>query len=263
MNVPIPLTLLGAVALSALILSGCQGTRPTSPNAARAIAQWCGQPTAFSAKLLVRSLAVSGDATQVTVYLWRAADGRTRLLVTKLDLDVLELLIQRDGRFTAFAPRSGLQTAGDFNAATLPAGLADVRLLISEVADGPLAASLVPHLVTSSAATAPDQVLVGNANPDRNVTVTLQPGADEVREKVLRDRQGSLLYQLRYRDYRAFDDFHRPTKVDGVVADGSSLTAYLRSFDALGDISPERMKLTIPATARAVTVTEFLEHLEQ
>jgi hypothetical protein len=262
-NVPIPLTLLGAVALSALILSGCQGTRPTSPNAALAIAQWCGQPTAFSAKLLVRSLAVSGDATQVTVYLWRAADGRTRLLVTKLDLDVLELLIQRDGRFTAFAPRSGLQTAGDFNAATLPAGLADVRLLISEVADGPLAASLVPHLVKSSAATAPDQDLVGNASPDRNVTVTLQPGADEVREKVVHDARGLLMYRLRYRDYRAFDDFHRPTKVDGVVADGSSFTAYLRSFDALGDISPERMKLTIPATARAVTATEFLEHLEQ
>lgn len=226
---------------------------------AHATAVWCGQPTALSATLLLKSIGVSGESTQVTLRLWQAADGRTRLMVTKIDIEVLQLLILNDGKFTAFAPRSGLQTAGDFKSTALPAGLADLRLLISEVADGPLAASLVPHLSKSTHS----NVLVGAVAPDLIATVTLAPDSDEVREKILRDAHGNLLYQLRYRDYRAFDDFHRPSKVDGVLADGSSLMAYLRSFEALGDISPERMRLTIPATARAVAVTEFLEHLDQ
>lgn len=273
MNWRTPLTLLSAVALCSLGLSGCglfrgpaRGGSAIDPHTT---AVWCGQPTALSATLLLKSIDIRGDSTLVTLRLWRAADGRTRLLVTKIDVEVLQLLITSDGKFTAYAPRSGLHTAGDFNAATLPAGLADLRLLISEVADGPLAFSLVPHLSKSSGANvahdarAHDNILVGPVAADVVATVTLAPDSDEVREKILRDAHGNLLYQLRYRDYRAYDDFHRPSKVDGVVADGSSLTAYLRSFEALGDISPERMRLTIPATARAVAVTEFLEHLDQ
>ena len=248
---------------AALLLGGCSVCRPESAtqshtNPAATVA-WLGQPTSVSAALLLRSVDAKGESILFTMYLWRSADGRTRVLLTKIDVDVVNLLVQRDGSFTAFAPRSKLSTQGDFNDPRLPAGLADMRLLLSEVCDGPLTPALAKVLKPSDH----DNVRTGSVSPDLVATVTFAPESDEVREKVLRDTRGNLLYQLRYRTYQAYDDFHRPTKVDAVVADGSSLIANLRRFEALGDISPERMRLIIPDTARAVPITEFLEHLDQ
>ena len=244
-------------------LAGCTTGRTessaqnhTDPSATTA---WLGQPPALSASLLLRSVDAKGESILFTMYLWRSADGRTRLLLTKMDVDVVHLLVQSDGSFTAFAPRSGLRAGGDFNDRRLPAGLADLRLLLSEVCDGPLSPALAKALTPGDHG----NVLTGPVSPDLIATVTFAPESDEVREKILRDARGNLLYQLRYRTYQAYDDVHRPTKVDGVVADGSSLTANLRRFESLGDVSPERMRLTIPDTARAVPVTEFLEHLDQ
>jgi len=248
---------------SSVALGGCTICRPESTAQKHvnptATSTWLGQPPAVSASLLLRSVDIKGESILFTVYLWRSADGRTRLLLTKLDVDVVQLLVQRDGSFTAFAPRSTLRTSGDFNDPHLPAGLADLRLLLGEVCDGPLSPALAKALTRGDH----DNVLTGPVAPDIIATVTFAPESDEIREKVLRDVHGNLLYQLRYRTYQAYDDFHRPTKVDGVVADGCSMTANLRRFESLGDISPERMRLNIPDTARAVPVTEFLEHLDQ
>lgn len=252
-----------SLALTTLSLSGCGWFRgsvaPTTTVDPVAIAAWHGQPAAVSATLLLRSADAAGQSVQVTLRLWRAADGRTRLLLTKVDVDVLQALVLADGSFTAFAPRSGLRTAGELSDRTLPAGMADLRLLIAEVCDGPLSPGLAAALKPGEHA----NQFAGAATAGVNATVTIDPQSDEVREKVLRDARGGLLYQLRYLTYKTFDGCHRPSKVDGIVADGGTLTAYLRQFETLGDISAERMRLTIPDTARAVPVTEFLEHLDQ
>lgn len=244
------------------VLSGCGWLRSDSKPVKihpQAIAAWHGQPRAVAATLLLRTVDAAGESLQITLHLWRAADGRTRLLVTKIDVDVLQALVQADGSFAAFAPRSGLRTTGDFADPQLPAGLADLRLLISEVCDGPLS----PALAAVAQAT-PEfaNVLTGPAAEGVTATVTLDQQSEQVREKVLRDDRGRLLYHLRYLTYTTYDECHRPSKVDGKVGDGGTLTAYLRRFDSLGDISAERMRLTIPDTARAVPVTDFLEHLE-
>lgn len=245
------------VLAAALALCSCISTRQNPPQAIDPIhlAAWYGQPRAVAATLLLKTTTATGESTQVTVYLWRAADGRTRLLLTKVDVDVLSALVQPDGAFTAFAPRSGLQTAGELSDPQLPAGLADLRLLLNELCDGPLP----PGLAKGDH----DNVLTGPTDGGLVATVTVSPTTDEITEKVLRTRSGGLVYLLRYGPAKDYDGIRRAAKVDTVVGDGSSLTAYLRRFDVLGDISPERMRFTIPAAAKTVPPAEFLEHLDQ
>ncbi len=240
-----------------LTLCSCISTRQHVPQAIDPLqlAAWYGQPRAVAATLLLKTTDATGDSTQVTIYLWRAADGRTRLLLTKVDVDVLSALIQADGSFTAFAPRSGLRTAGDLSDPDLPAGLADLRLLLKELCDGPLP----PGLTKGEH----DNVLTGPTDGGLTATVTVSPTTDEITEKDLHNRSGGLVYLLRYSGTKDFDGIHRATKVDTVVGNGSSLTAYLRRFEVLGDISPERMRFAIPDTATAVPPAEFLEHLDQ
>ncbi len=247
-----------AVLAATLLLAGCPSTAPVVRKNADplAIAAWHGQPRAVAAVVYMKSADPAGNSVQATLNVWRAADGRTRLLLTKIDVDVLSALIQPTGDFAAFAPRSGLRTEGALSDPKLPAGFADLRLLLDEVCDGPLAPDL---------ATRPGNhgnVIEATAG-GFTATITVDPASDEVREKVLRDAQGRLAYQVRYSLYKAFDDLHRPTKVEVIVGDGSSVVAYLRRFDALGDISAERMRFTIPDTAREVPAAEFLEHLDQ
>lgn len=252
-----PLAIAGCLAL--LVLTGCPSARTTGQRTDAdplAIAAWHGQPRALAAVVYMKSTDPAGNSVQTTLHLWRAADGRTRLLLTKIDIDVLSALVQPTGDFAAFAPRSGLRTAGALSDRELPAGFADLRLLLGEVCDGPLPPGL---------ATKPGnhgnviEATVG----DLTAAITIDPASDEVREKVLRDAQGRLAYQVRYSQYKAFDELHRPTKVEVVVGDGSTVIAYLRRFEALGDISAERMRLTIPDTAREVPAAEFLEHLDE
>lgn len=249
------------VVLASVILSGCVCVRPQAPQAIDPVhlAAWYGQPRAVAATLLVKTTDVTGDSTQVTVYLWHAADGRTRLLLTKVDVEVLSALIEADGSFTAYAPRSKLRTAGELSDVQLPAGFADLRLLLNELCDGPLP----PGLKIGEHA----NVLTGPATSGLTATVTVSPTTDEITEKVLRDRSGALVYLLRYSATKDFDNIHRATKVDTVVGTGTaqtySLTAYVRRFEVLGDISAERMRFSIPEVAQAVAPAEFLEHLEQ
>lgn len=246
-----------ALAAAALLLAGCPSTVPVRKHVdPLAVAGWHGQPRAVAAVVYMKSADPAGNSVQATLNIWRAADGRTRLLLTKIDVDVLSALVQPTGDFAAFAPRSGLRTEGALSDAELPAGFADLRLLLGEVCDGPLAPGL---------ATKPGNHgnVIEAAAGGLTATITVDPASDEVREKVLRDAQGRLAYQVRYSLYKAFDDLHRPTKVEVVVADGSTVVAYLRRFDALGDISAERMRFTIPDTAREVPAAEFLEHLDQ
>lgn len=244
-----------------MALSSCVCVRPQQPPAIDPIhlAGWYGQPRAVAATLLVKTTDTTGDSTQVTVYLWRAADGRTRLLLTKVDVDVLAALIQPDGSFVAFAPRSNLRTSGDLSDPNLPSGLADLRLLLNEICDGPLP----PGLAIGEHA----NVLTGPVSGGLTATVTVSPTTDEIVEKVLHDRSGGLVYQLRYSATKDFDSIHRATKVDTIVGTGTaqtySLTAYVRRFEVLGDISAERMRFTIPDAAQVVLPAEFLEHVDQ
>lgn len=252
-----PLAIGGCLAL--LVLAGCPAGRPAGQRADAdplAIAAWHGQPRALAAVVYIKSTDPTGESVQTTLNLWRAADGRTRLLLTKIDVDVLSGLVQPTGDFAAFAPRSGLRTEGALSDRTLPAGFADLRLLLGEICDGPLAPGL---------ATKPGNHgnVIAATVGDLTATITIDPASDEVREKVLHDTQGRLAYRVRYSQYKAFDDLHRPTKVEVAVGDGSGVIAYLRRFDALGDISAERMRFTIPDTAREVPAAEFLEHLDQ
>ena len=246
---------IGALALVAL--AGCPA-RPAAnpPINPLAIAAWHGQPQAVAAVLFLTSIDPRGERTSVTLNLWHAADGRTRVLLTKVDHDVLSALISSDGSFTAYAPRSDRKTSGELADPQLPSGLADLRLLVAEVVDGPLS----PGFVAGSG----DQsnILTGRSG-NFQTRITVDPISTEVREKTLSQADGRLVYHLRYTQYKAFDGLHRPYKVEATASDGSTLIAYLRRFDALGDISAERMRLTIPASAQAVVPADFLEHLDQ
>lgn len=248
-------------AVTMLALSSCVCVRPLQPIIVDPVqlAEWYGQPRAVAATLLVKTTDSTGDSTQVTVYVWRAADGRTRLLMTKVDVDVLAVLIQPDGSFVAFAPRSNFRTAGDLSDPQLPNGFTDLRLLLNEICDGPLP----PGLTIGDHA----NVLTGPVSGGLTATVTVSPTTDEIVEKVLHDRSGGLVYLLRYSATKDFDAIHRATKVDTIVGTGTaqtySLTAYVRRYEVLGDISAERMRFTIPDAAKVVLPAEFLEHVEQ
>ena len=246
---------MGTLALVAL--TGCPSRPAAHPLVdPLAIAAWHGQPQAVAAVLYLASSDPRGERTSVTLNLWHAADGRTRVLLTKADQDVLSALIGSDGSFTAYAPRSDRKTSGELADPQLPSGLADLRLLIAEVIDGPLPPGFV------AAAGDQSNILTGRSG-NFQVRISVDPHSAEVREKSLNLPDGRLVYHLRYTQYKAFDGLHRPGKVEATASDGSTLIAYLRRFDALGDISAKRMSLTIPETAQAVAPAEFLEHLDQ
>jgi hypothetical protein len=247
-----------AVGILALVaLAGCPSRPVANPQAdPLAIAAWHGQPQAVAAALFLTSIDPQGERTSVTLNLWHAADGRTRVLLTKVDHDVLSALISRDGSFTAYAPRSDRKTSGELTNHQLPSGLADLRLLVAEIVDGPLPLGFVAGSRDQS------NILTGRSGSFQ-ARVTIDPLSSEVREKTLSHSDGQLVYHLRYAGYKAFDGLHRPYKVEATANDGSSLIAYLRRFDALGTISAERMRLTIPESAQAVSPAEFLEHLDQ
>ena len=247
---------MGTLALVAL--AGCPA-RPAAnpPIDPLAIAAWHGQPQAVAAVLYLTSIDPQGERTSVTLHLWHAADGRTRILMTKVDHEVLSALIGSDGAFIAYAPRTDRSTSGELADPQLPAGLAELRLLISEVIDGPL-----PQGFVATGADEQPQILTGRSGSFQ-AQITVDAHSAEVREKSLILPDGRLAYQLRYSQYRAFDGLHRPYKVEATASDGSTVIAYLRRFDALGDISAERMRLTIPASAQAVVPANFLEHLDQ
>ena len=240
--------------LAATVLAGCPTHQTSGPTPVQ-VALWHGQPPALSAKLLLKATDANGESLQTTLYLWHAADGRTRLLLTKVDVDVLQALIQPDGSFVAFAPRSQFKTSGELADPKLPTGLADLRLLLSEVCDGP-----VPP---SARLTAGDSGVFSGSAGSYQATLSFDPATFEVRDKLLSDAAGHPRYHLAYTRYQAFDELHRPTRVEVAPPEGGSLVAHLLRCESLGDISAERMRLAIPETARAVTPTDFLEHLDQ
>ncbi len=234
-----------------LALSGCPA-RPQSVDPL-AVMTWHGQAVSISAKILVKATPPGGESFTTTVYLWQDGDGRARVLVTKVDQEVLQLLIQADGAFDAWAPRSGLRTHGELADPDLPREFADIRLLLSELRDGPAAPAL--NLKPGPAA----NTLVGRSG---SYQATLGVAGEEITTKTLSDEQGAQVYQVTYSRYRSFDDLHRPTRVETRTADGARTVANLISFDSLGGISAQRMRLTIPDAARAVSPREFLEHLD-
>ena len=248
---------IAAALFATLALTGCitRADQPAAPIDQSHLAAWYGQPRALAATLLLRSSDAVGASTVVTLRLWRNADGRTRVQLTKVDVDVLAALIQPDGAFEAWAPRSGMRTAGELADPTLPPGFADIRLLLGEVCDGPLPPVLAPGTQANT--------LTGPADSRLDALLSVPPHSDWVVAKTLSDHAGAVVYRLQYAADKDFDGTHRATKVKVTAADGGQLAAYLTHFDTLGSISPERMRLTIPDTAKAVTPGELLEHLDQ
>ncbi|MBA2481205.1 MAG: DUF4292 domain-containing protein [Planctomycetes bacterium] len=274
-----PTAVLGGilVALLALAIAGCaHPVRPQAPGdataLAAAVARVHGQAPALAADLIIVVTDAAGEATTFQVNVWRAADGRVRLLASKLDVDFCTALLTAEG-LTAWLPRARVMTdptvedASPAAEETAPAAeptaaparaqpwLRDLALLAAELADGPVPMT-GPYVLGERPHTL--------RCPAGDLTMELQvdPATHEAIEKRLVRADGSRAATLTYDRYRAFDDCRRATRLRLSVPDGAgTTTVVLRAFSSVGAISDERMRLDIPKGIRRVPMREFLERM--
>lgn len=228
-----------ACLLAALLLCGCGSARPQP--AAHAF----GAARAVAASLLVQVVPEQGDAEVFTLRLWSTADRAIRVRVQKLDVAVLDALVRPDGAYEALLVRERVATAGRLGAADDPLLLRDLRLLLSELRDGPVPAGAAPDGD-------------GAWDDPTGWRARLQAGADGLPAlKTLHD--GAVeMRRLAYRRWQDYDGLRRPSQVElRVHGDPATVRVRVKGLDDPGAISAERMALAIPADAERVAPEEF------
>ncbi len=228
------------------LLVGCG--EPRDPDADLVRRQ--GHTQAFAAAALVRAKPTDGEAVQLSLSAWKGQDGAVKLLAAKADVEVLEARLEADGRLLLWSPRQREVCTTRLDAPEVPALLAHLPLLLTELSDGPLAPNAVRSTEGRWTWTAGD------------LAIALVLEGDRPRTKTVADAAGTTLVTLTYGEQRAFDELLRPARVTIQVPDGEALVI-LRRLDALGDVSAERLRLTIPDDAVTVPFPTLLEHLKR
>jgi len=232
--------------LAVAALAGCGDPRDPAADLIRRQ----GRTQAFAAAALVRAKPADGESLQLTLSAWRGQDGAVKVLVTKADVDVLEARLDVDGLLRLWSPRQRETCTTRLDANEVPALLARLPLLLRELSDGPLAPQAAP-------------VADGRWTwQEDDLAIAVALAGDQPRSKTVTDPQGQILVTLTYGATRAFDALLRPDRVTITVPDGEALVL-LRRLDALGDVSAERLRLTIPDDAIAVPFPTLLEHLKR
>lgn len=226
--------------LAALLLGACSATpRPQT------VGQAFGGAATVVASLLVQIVPEQGDAEVFTLRLWSPADRSIRVRVQKLDVAILDALVRPDGAYEALLVRERTATAGRLGAADDPLLLRDLRLLMSELRDGPVPAGVVPDAE-------------GSWDDPVGWRAQVELGQDALPAlKVLREGRTEMR-RLAYRRWQDFETLRRPSQVElRVHGDPATIRVRVKSLDDPGAISPERMALVIPAEAERVAPGEF------
>ncbi len=242
-----------ALALALLALAACTDPRDPADGGARAaqVAAFHGATPAVRAAITARVQEQGRDPETVSVHLWSAADGRLRVKLAKLDVEVLDLLLRPDGSYLAWAPRAGETAQGRLADAGTPALLPRLRLIAGEFTEGPL-----PR---AARARADGALLRWDAD---GLEAELETAADgsALRKRLRAGGEERLV--LDYSRYRAFEGLQRAGRLR-LAGAGLEVTAVLRDLNPVGDISADGMRVEPRADARVVPVADLLEHLDR
>ena len=203
--------------------------------------------TAVAAETMVRIVEPGQEPLTATFRFWLDGKNRLRLRATKTDITFLDLLAEADGQVLAVDPRAPAITRFRMDDPRLPALLRFLPRLCDELRRGPVAAGQPTiTLVTPGRAE-------GHLADGALVVYTLDPNDEPT---VIELDQLTIHYD-RWQD---FTGVRRPSRLR-LTVEGTELMAVLRSFDALGTISAERMALTPPAGAPELSLDRFLDQL--
>lgn len=230
-----------------LVLAGCaDGPRPGGPDAAALRAQ-LGSADVISASLLVQFTPATGEGELFTLRLWRTGDGAVRLRAQKLDVDFLDALVRPDGGYEAVLPRERVATTGQLGSPDDPPLLSDLRLLLSDLRDGPLPRTAVP--------TGETRRLAWN---DGDWTAELDLAADGLPSAKRLSAGGMVQREVTYARWQSYEGLTRPSQVRLRMPGDDGVTAIrLKSLDTPPVISPERMALRVPEGIERVAPAEF------
>ena len=220
-------------------------------------------PTVTASLMILVKPPNDGAAILFEINLWCPEDGRIRLKCSKLNVDFIDALVQKNGDFVLELVRSKEIVRGNLRDVHVfdkdgkisgPPFLAYLSLLVQEAKSGP-----VPDRGVTKAGDgkveAKDPVtglLVGvEVNPD-----------DTVKSKRFYDEPGKESVRLDYSRYQTFDQLQRPTRMALTVpGDPTSYTVRLSDLDAVPAISPDRMRFTPSAGSTEIGLEEFLKRL--
>ena len=245
------------------------GAEQTPPSVKPALA-WVQELLTFhqqaatvTADLLIRVKSPDGEALLFQLSLWCPEDGRVRLKCSKLDVDFIDALVQKNGDFVLELVRSHEVVRGNLRdvhvfdkdgKASGPPFLAYLSLLVQEAKSGP-----VPDHDVSKAGDGTIHAKDGATGLD--VVVDVKPD-DTVTSKRFFDAPGKESVRLDYNRYQAFGQLQRPARLQITVpGDASEYTVRLRQLDAVPAISPDRMRFAPSASAKEIGLEEFLKRL--
>lgn len=241
-------------AVLVLCVAGCGGgVRPASPPAgaaADALRQRLGTAQTVVASLLVQIVPDQGETELFTLRLWSTTDRAIRLRVLKLDVAILDALVQPDGAYQAVLVRERVATSGRLGAPDDPQLLRDLRLLMDELRHGPIPVGV---LVADGAWTWADptgwQARLGMGPDGLPASKLLFDGETEMR-------------RLAYQRWQAYEGLQRPSQVElRAHGDPSTIRIRVKNLDDPGTISAERMALNVPAEAERVAPDEFTRRM--
>ena len=230
-----------------LILAGCaDGPRPDGPDLVGLRAR-LGSADVISASLLVQLTPAKGEGELFTLRLWRAVDGAVRLRAQKLDVDFLDALVRPDGGYEAVLPRERVATTGTLGSPDDPPLLNDLRLLLSDLRDGPLPRSA-----------APTGEVRRLAWKEGDWTAELDLAADGLPSAKRLSIGGAVQREVTYARWQAYEGLFRPSQVRLRIPGDDGVTAIrLKSLDTPPVISPERMALRVPEGVERVEPAVF------
>jgi hypothetical protein len=221
------------------------------------------QAPTVTADLLIRVKAPDGDAILFQISLWCPEDGRIRLTCSKLDVDFIDALVQKNGDFVLELVRTKEVVRGNLRDVHVfdkdgkvigPPFLAYLALLVQEAKSGP-----VPDRGISKAGEG--KVEAKDHVTGLTVGVEVNPD-DTVKSKTFFDQPDKPTVRLDYFRYKTFGQLRRPTQMQLTVpGDPSEYTVRLRELDAVPSISPERMRFTPSQGSTEIGLAEFLKRL--
>ena len=221
------------------------------------------QAPTVTADLMILVKPANGDSVLFEISLWCPEDGRIRLKCSKLNVDFIDALVQKNGDFVLELVRSKEVVRGNLRdihvfdkdgRITGPPFLAYLSLLVHEAKSGP---------VPDRGVTKAGDGKVEAKDPSTGLLVAVEVNPDDtVATKRFYDEPGKESVRLDYSRYQAFGQLQRPTRMQlSVPGDPTGYTVRLRQLDAVPAISPDRMRFTPSQGSTEIGLEEFLKRL--
>lgn len=217
----------------------------------------------ITADLMILVKPLDGDSILFEISLWCPEDGRIRLKCSKLNVDFIDALVQKNGDFVLELVRSKEIVRGNLRDIHVfdkdgrisgPPFLAYLSLLVQEAKSGP---------VPDRGVTKAGDGKVEAKDPVTGLMVGVEVNPDDtVATKRFYDEPGKEAVRLDYSRYQAFGHLQRPTRMQlAVPGDPTGYTVRLRQLDAVPAISPDRMRFTPSNGSTEIGLEEFLKRL--